>query len=70
MAAKYKKSSTILKEATVLHPKAAVAWHNYAVAESAHKHSQLARESAKKAIELAGPDEEPFFKVSLKELLD
>jgi predicted Zn-dependent protease len=69
-AAKYKKSSAILREATVLHPKAAVAWHNYAVAESARKHSQIARESAKKAMELANPEEEPYFKVSLKELLN
>jgi tetratricopeptide (TPR) repeat protein len=68
--ANYKKSSLILKEATELHPKSAVAWHNYAVAENSLKQSKIATESAKKAMELANPEEVPYFKVSLKQLLD
>ena len=58
-----------LVNASELHPSTAVVWHNLAFAYGAAKQKDEAKRSARKALELAGPDEKARYQESLKEWL-
>jgi hypothetical protein len=66
----YHKAKTYLKNATSYHPKAAGAWHNYAIVLTALKQIDEARIAAKKAILLSDQLSEKNYRENLKSLLD
>lgn len=60
----------ILRQAAVLYPQKAEVWHNLAVAYAGLPNPKQARRSAKKAVDLASATDIPFFRQSLKTLLN
>ena len=60
---------SVLKEATVFHPRTPEVWHNLAIAYSAANHPGLARQSARKALRLVTADRVDAYKRSLSSLL-
>jgi tetratricopeptide (TPR) repeat protein len=65
----FKKSVGYLKEATIIAPKSAMAWHNLAIAQWKSSLRTAAKNSAKTAIELATEEEAQKFHQSLKDIL-
>lgn len=62
-------ATAFLRVATQRFKNSAVAWHNRAIAEGAARRKSAARSSAQKAIRLAEPDTQSFYRESLKEYL-
>ena len=67
---KYSKSAQILRSATASHPQSAIAWHNLALAEYAANRRKQAKLSAKRALELAMPQDKTYYESRLRLILD
>lgn len=65
----FKKSVGYLKEATIMAPKSAMAWHNLAIAQWKSSLKAAAKISAKNALELASEEDVIKFRESLKEIV-
>lgn len=65
----YSGAVTYLRRATEIHPEAAAAWHNLALAEGAAKMSSQAHESALKAVEKAPASQKEEYRKNLSEWL-
>lgn len=66
----YSKSAQFLKSATASHPHSAIAWHNLALAEFAANQRRQAKLSAKRALELAMPQDKTHYESRLRLILD
>lgn len=60
------KAAQILKSATKKHPLSAPVWHNLAIAQGAINQKKSARNSAKRALDLASPEQKSQYQESLK----
>jgi tetratricopeptide (TPR) repeat protein len=65
-ARRFERAATLLREATVDHPRAASAWHNRAVAEAALNDLRGARVSATRAVRFASAAQKEQFRRTLK----